>query len=204
MREVCVTDERMWLAEYLEHYRAHLLQPQVIERLIQLKELLQQTHADGKKSIVVGNGGSAAIASHVAVDLTKNAGIRCVNFNEADLITCLANDYGYERWVERALALYADPGDTVVLVSSSGKSANLVNAARFARTKKLAVVTLTGFAEDNPLKQVGDLNFWVNSRAYNVVEMTHHIWLLAVCDLIIGTADYPAVGPMPSGGTATR
>ena len=195
-----VSDERRWLTEYLERYRANLIPPEVVEQLVQLKALLQQVQARGKKTIFVGNGGSAAMASHCAVDLTKNAGVRCINFNEADLITCLANDYGYERWVEKALELYADDGDLVVLISSSGKSANLVNAARAARLRGLTLVTFTGFAADNPLKQLGDLNLWVNSRAYNLVEMTQHIWLLAVCDLIIGAAEYPAA-PEPEGAT---
>ena len=56
----------------------------------------------------------------MAVDLTKASGIRAVNFNEADLITCFANDYGYEHWVEKALDFYADPKDVVILISSSG------------------------------------------------------------------------------------
>ena len=58
--------------------------------------------AAGKKVIIAGNGGSAAMASHVAVDFTKAAGIRAINFNEADLITCFSNDYGYEHWVAQA------------------------------------------------------------------------------------------------------
>ncbi len=107
------------------------------------------------------------------------------------LVTCLANDYGYERWLEKALGLYCDDGDLVLLISSSGKFLNMVYAADFARRNGHAVVTFTGFASDNPLKSRGHLNFWVDSRAYNVVEMTHHIWLLAVCDLIIGTPEYP-------------
>ena len=84
-------------------------------------------HQSGKKIILVGNGGSAAMASHVAVDFTKAARIRAVNFNESDLLTCLSNDYGYERWVEMALEFYADPGDLVILISSSGTMAMAVN-----------------------------------------------------------------------------
>ena len=185
-------DERDWLARYFARYRASLLETDVSDQLIALKDRLKQTQALGKKVIVAGNGGSAAIASHCAVDFTKNGGIRCVNFNEADLITCLANDYGYGQWLAKALEFYADPGDLVILISSSGKSPNMVNAARYARSRGLEVVTFTGFEEDNPLKMLGTVKFWVESRAYNVVEMTHQIWLLAVCDLIVGAAEYPA------------
>ena len=104
----------------------------------------------------------------------------------------MSNDYGYERWIEKALELYADEGDLVVLISSSGKSINMLKAADYARNNDHVVVTFTGFVSDNPLKMRGGLNFWVDSRAYNIVEMTHQIWLLAVCDLIIGSAEYPA------------
>src|SRR3990167_2783691 len=186
-------DEKQWLAEYFDRYRTTLFQADVFPQLIELKNLVQASHARGKKVIIAGNGGSAAIAGHCSVDFTKNAGIRCVNFNEADLITCLANDYGYDRWLAKALELYADDGDLVVLISSSGRSANIVRAAEHTVGRRLALVTLSGFAADNPLRALGGLNLWVDSRAYNIVEMTHHIWLLAVCDLIIGAAEYPAV-----------
>ena len=125
------------------------------------------------------------MASHVAVDLTKVAGVRAVNFNEADLITCLANDYGYEHWVEKAIEFYADPGDLIVLISSSGKSNNIINGAIKAKQMKLSLITFTGFTADNPLRKLGDLNFWADSQAYNVVEMTHHVWLLALVDKLV-------------------
>ncbi len=182
-------EERAWLAAYFARYRRSLFETAVIPQLIELKELFTSTQAAGKKVICAGNGGSAAIASHCAVDLTNTAGIRCINFNEADLITCFANDYGYERWLEKALECYADPGDCAVLISSSGRSQNMLNAARYAGAHGLTAVTFTGFAPDNPLRGLGRLNFWVDSRAYNIVEMTHQIWLLAVCDLLVGAAE---------------
>lgn len=145
-----------------------------------------RTSADsGGKVVLVGNGGSAAMASHVSVDLTKAAGIRAVNFNEADLLTCFANDYGYEYWVARALEAYADPADLVVLISSSGASPNMLRGADQARSMGLALACLSGFAADNPLRGRGDVDLWVDSNAYNIVEMTHHVWLLAVVDLLI-------------------
>lgn len=180
-----------WLSQYLGRYRESIFQPQVLTQLVALKDLFCSASEKGKKVILAGNGGSSAIASHCAVDLTKQARIRSMNFNEVDLITCFANDYGYEHWVEKALEFYADREDVVVLISSSGKSANMVNAGKYAIECGLSLVTFTGFAQDNPLKKYGQLNFWVNSRAYNIVEMTHHIWLLAVCDLIVGSAEYP-------------
>ena len=144
-----------------------------------------------KKIMIFGNGGSAAIASHASVDLTKNANIRCVNYNESDLITCFSNDYGYDRWVEKAIDFYADEEDIVILISSSGKSKNMLNACKAAKNKKIQkIITLTGHEKNNPLSQLGDINLWIDSKAYNFVENTHQIWLLTVCDLIIGKREY--------------
>ena len=125
------------------------------------------------------------MASHVAVDLTKTAGIRAINFNEADLLTCFANDYGYENWVVKALEFYADPGDLAVLISSSGASQNIIKGAEKANAMGLAVISLSGFSPDNPLRRLGKLNLWAASDSYNIVEMTHHVWLLAIVDYLI-------------------
>lgn len=153
-------------------------------------DLIKKTIADKRKLIIVGNGGSAAMASHVAVDLTKNAGIRTINFNEADLLTCFANDYGYEHWVTQAIKFYADKGDLAILISSSGSSKNIVNGAKTAKEMGLQVITFSGFRNDNPLRECGDLNFYADSKGYNIVEMTHHVWLLALVDRIIGKIEY--------------
>lgn len=157
------------------------------ESLEQAATMVRRAQGTGNKVILAGNGGSAAMASHVAVDLTKAAGIRAVNFNEADLLTCLANDYGYENWVAKALEFYADPGDLVVLISSSGRSQNMVNGAEQASAMGLAVISFSGFSPDNPLRRLGDLNLWAASDSYNIVEMTHHVWLLAIVDFLIET-----------------
>jgi len=141
------------------------------------------------KVILAGNGGSAAIASHVSVDLTKNAGVRAISFNESDLITCFANDFGYEHWLSKAIEYYGDSGDVAVLISSSGQSPNIVNAANCARDRGLKVLTLSGFAADNPLRTAGHQNLWVNSTSYNIVETVHQSWLLACVDYIIAGID---------------
>ena len=99
-------------------------------------KMFWEVHKSGKKIILVGNGGSAAMASHVAVDFTKAAGIRAINFNEADLITCFANDYGYKEWVRKAVELYGDRGDVGIFISSSGKSPNMINGCHAAKKKK--------------------------------------------------------------------
>jgi D-sedoheptulose 7-phosphate isomerase len=185
-------DPKSFLTSYLNDF-SKLVKPDknIVHKLVEIANLLKDIHADGKKILIFGNGGSAAISSHFSVDLTKNAGLRCVNFNEADLITCFANDYGFERWVEKAVDFYGDEGDLLIVISSSGSSKNMLNGVKAARNGNFkTVVTLSGFAEDNPLRQLGDINVWINSRAYNFVENIHQVWLLAIVDLIIGKAEY--------------
>ena len=177
---------------YLEDFSA-LVKPndQIVEKIITAKNTLVQAKKNNAKIMIFGNGGSAAIASHVSVDLTKAANIRSVNFNEADLITCFANDYGYERWIEKALDFYADDKDVLILISSSGKSLNMINACKAARNRKISkIITFTGHNKNNALSKLGDINFWIDSKAYNFVENTHQIWLLTIVDLIIGKREY--------------
>ena len=162
------------------------------EDLVKAVDKIKAVSKAGNKLIIAGNGGSAAIASHVAVDFTKAASIRAINFNEADLLTCFANDYGYEKVFEKAVEFYGDEGDLLILVSSSGSSKNVVNAAKRAKELKMGVITFSGFNSNNPLRNLGDINFWIDSKAYNIVEMTHHIWLLAIVDYIIGYIEYSA------------
>jgi D-sedoheptulose 7-phosphate isomerase len=151
----------------------------------EIVDLIEKSCKTGKKLIIVGNGGSASIASHLTIDLINAANIRAVNFNEPSIITCFSNDYGYKNWISKALECYADSGDVAVLISSSGQSENMLVAANKAKSIGVDVVTLSGFSSDNPLRSLGDINLWVDSTAYNIVEMTHHIWLLAIVDYII-------------------
>ena len=181
-----------FINKYLQDLSS-LLKPNkdIVTKIISTRDILVKTNQNKKKIMIFGNGGSAAIASHVSVDLTKNANIRCVNYNEADLITCFANDYGYEKWIEKTIDFYADNEDVLILISSSGKSQNMINACKAARVKKmLKIITFTGHNRDNPLSKLGDINFWINSRAYNFVENTHQVWLLTIVDLIIGKREY--------------
>lgn len=184
-------DNHEFLREYFDLYRKSIFDETIYQQLIDMKDMLVACQKQGNRTIFMGNGGCVGIASHAAIDFTKQGGIISTNFNEPGLITCYANDFGHDMWVAKALEYHAKPGDVVVLMSVSGKSANVVNAAEYARSAGMKVVTFTGHKVDNPLKSLGDINFWVDSMAYNIVECTFQIWLLTVCDLIIGKAEYP-------------
>ena len=182
-----------FLYNYLNDF-SNLIKPdtEIINKLIKVKDVLLSVSKKNGKILIFGNGGSAAISSHVSVDLTKNANIRTVNFNESDLITCFSNDYGYDRWVEKSIDFYADRKDVVILISSSGKSMNMINACKAAKRKKIKVISLTGHSQNNPLSKLSNISLWINSKAYNFIENTHQIWLLTICDLIIGKREYLA------------
>ena len=146
-------------------------------------KLIKKTSESNNKIFIVGNGGSASIASHVSVDFAKVAGIPSSTFNNSNLITCFANDYGYENWVTEAIKSYTNKKDLIILISSSGTSKNITNAANFCKIKKRKLITLSGFNKKNPLTKLGNINFHVNSKEYNYIEMSHHIILLSLVDI---------------------
>ena len=186
-------DDLTFIEDYLNRYKKSLFETDVSKKMIKMKKMLLDIKSSGNKVIIAGNGGSAAMASHVSVDFTKQGGIRTVNFNESDLITCFANDFGFDNWIKEAVNFYGDKGDILIAISSSGKSKDILNACIAARENDFSkIVTFSGFDENNPLKNYGDLNFWVDSKAYNFVENIHQFWLLAIVDLIIGKCEYPA------------
>lgn len=174
-----------YLKNYLQNYNSLINEAGIVDSLIQIKDIFLKTSKSGGKIVLAGNGGSAAMASHVAVDLTKNAGVEAITFNEYDLITTLANDYGYDNWIAKAIEFHAKPNDLVVLISASGQSKNVLNAAKKANDIGIQVITFSGFDSMNPLRESGAVNIWVDSPIYNVVEMVHHIWLLAIVDMLI-------------------
>ena len=183
---------------FLKNYFKELsefVQPndEVIQKLELISNKIKEMKLNGNKILIFGNGGSAAIASHFSVDLTKNAGYRCLNFNESDLITCFSNDFGFENWVSKAVEFYGDAGDILIVISSSGQSENMHKGVHEAYKKKFStVITLSGFLKNNPLSSLGDINLHVNSSAYNFVENVHQIWLLSIVDLLIGKKEYSA------------
>jgi D-sedoheptulose 7-phosphate isomerase len=135
-----------------------------------------------RKVLIIGNGGSAAIASHVHNDLCKAVGLRAMVFNEAPLLTALANDIDYASAFEKLVELWAEADDVLLAISSSGRSPNILRAARVCVERKCRVITFTGFQYSNPLRQMGDLNFYVSAHEYGFVEIAHSALLHFVTD----------------------
>ena len=148
------------------------------ECLINISESIIRIHKLHGTVYIVGNGGSASIASHVAVDFLKSLGIKAMTFNESSLITCYANDYGYENWVKEVIKVHCTKGDILISISSSGESLNIVNGIEEAKKKNIFCISLTGFKKNNHVSKISDISFWVDSENYNVVETLHLVALL--------------------------
>ena len=174
-------------SSYLKEYNKSIYEliNNVDSNLIdQSVNLIKQSVHNKSKVYIVGNGGSASIASHVSVDFAKVANVPSATFNNSNLITCFANDYGYENWVVEAIKAYTNKNDILILISSSGTSKNIVNAAQYCKYEKIDFITLSGFNKDNPLSKLGNINFHIDSNVYNFIEMSHHIILLALVDMV--------------------
>ena len=163
----------------------------IIFKIEQIVDLCIKAYENNQRILFCGNGGSASDAQHIAAELSgrflkdrKPLFAEALHVNSSYL-TAVSNDYGFENWISKAIEFYSDPEDLIILISSSGKSLNMINAADTAKGLGIKnIVTFTGFLKDNPLSNKGNINFWVNSDKYNFIEMVHHIWLLAIVDNI--------------------
>ncbi len=162
-------------AEYTNRDGGVLLEEQALE-------LFQEMLRKSSLVYVVGNGGSAGIASHFHTDLVKALGIPSVTLFDSNLMTCISNDLGYEHVFSHSLKQVIKETDLLVAISSSGKSKNILNAVAAARGNGASVITLTGFSEENPLRKQGDLNIWLGVSDYGLVEIGHASILHTVVD----------------------
>jgi len=149
-----------------------------VSRVVSEYERLKKT---GNKIFFIGNGGSAGIASHQSADYTKNGKLPAMTFFDPSLLTCISNDYGYEFVYEKPIEMFLQQDDILIAISSSGQSKNILNGVSAAKKKGAFIITLSGFKENNPLREMGDMNFYVDSECYGHVEIIHliisHIFL---------------------------
>jgi len=135
----------------------------------------------GRSQYICGNGASSAIASHMAIDWSKNGRVQTRVFSDAALLSAVVNDMGVEHMYSAPLEFYAQSGDLLVTISSSGNSPNVIRAIHKARELGLDVVTLSGLKPDNASRALGNLNFYIPAKTYGLVECAHqvllHMWL---------------------------
>jgi D-sedoheptulose 7-phosphate isomerase len=146
-------------------------------------ELCRRTHElhqSRKTQFMCGNGASAALSNHMALDWSKNAGVKTMSFSDSAIITALGNDIGYDEVFGTPLRWYGHPGDQLVTISSSGNSPNILRGIEVARELGMSVITFSGLRPDNKSRKLGDLNFYVPAKTYGVVESIHQV-LLHLC-----------------------
>jgi D-sedoheptulose 7-phosphate isomerase len=151
------------------------------DSLVKAAEMVMSANSLGKKMIFIGNGGSAAVASHKALDYWFTGKIRGINFSDHANLTCVSNDFGYQNVFTKQIEMFADQGDILFAISSSGNSENIISAVEAARQRGCLIFTFSGFKETNRLRGLGDLNFYTPIQHFNKVESLH----LLLCDCIL-------------------
>jgi len=160
-------------------------------------DIIVESRAKEEVVVLIGNGGSAAIASHMQTDLSNSVGIRAIVFNDPSQLTALSNDHGYPHAFEKALLVWAKFGNVLIAISSSGQSENILRAVRTARAKGMKVITFSGFESGNPLRGMGSLNFYVDSYHYGFVELAHSCLAHFITDTIPVNVSVHAPTPRP-------
>ena len=182
--------DKRFLDDYYSRYQSILFDSRDDDSILKLRNAIYLTHINKGKLIFIGNGASASLASHAATDFTKQAKIPSIAFNDHNLITALSNDYGYENWAAKAIEFYSAPNDMVIFISVSGESSNLLEGINFANNSSITTASLTGSSKTNSLRNKSKYSLWVNSKAYNIVESIHTIWITLIIDLFVGTPEY--------------
>lgn len=178
-------------ADYLREFSSHLLSSAATDQKgnsLDLNTAVQKAvqmilaRRASNKILSVGNGGSAAIVGHAHNDFSKMVGIKSLVFHEISLLTALSNDDGYDVAFEKPVRQWAQAGDLLIAVSSSGRSQNILRAVRAAQEASCEVITFSGFKPDNPLRTMGQINFYVASDSYGYVEASHMVLLHLLTD----------------------
>ncbi len=134
----------------------------------------------------IGNGGSAALCSHIAQDVMNKLGTRSIVLSDSALLTCMANDFGYGEVYRRPLSVMARPDDILVAISSSGMSRNILACAELAMKNRLRLITLSAFSDKNLLwLHPATLAFYLPCALYGHAEVGHACLLHSVIDTLV-------------------
>jgi len=178
------------LFRYFSNFNELINSNDVLSKLGDLGNSLELLKKSKGRLLLFGNGASASIASHAALDFTKQGRLTSLCFHDPALLTAYANDYGYENVFKEIINDHVKDGDFCIFISVSGESPNIVRAAKLCIEKQIPFASFSGRKFDNTLARISKTSFWVNSEAYNIVENIHSIWLLSLVDYLIGTEFY--------------
>jgi D-sedoheptulose 7-phosphate isomerase len=148
--------------------------PDAFARWVAMTHDLQERDA---QLFMIGNGGSAAMASHMVTDALVIGRLRANALNDPTTLTAAANDFSFEQAFTTQLERLARAGDLVVAVSQSGNSPNIVRAVEASRARHVSTITLSAMRADNRCRTVGDLNFYVPLPRYGLAQSAHQVIL---------------------------
>jgi len=163
--------------EFEKYFASEVIKSQIAQAVQMVKET--------KRIFFIGNGGSNSICSHMMEDYMKAGGKKTFAFSDPPLITCFANDYGYENAFQKWIEFNFEKGDMLIAISSSGESKNIINAAYQAKKLGGKIISLSGFSADNSLSKTGDINFVTPTRNYGIVECFHQVILHIILDKMV-------------------
>lgn len=165
----------------------------IIDSTAGLDALCAESHLvrnNDRSQFFAGNGASAAFGGHMALDWSKNGGVRSLALTDPPLLSATANDLGAEEMFAGPISWLGREGDLLVSISSSGNSPNVVRAIEAARERKMRVVTFSGLKPDNRSRALGDVNFYVPAKTYGIVECVHQIVLHAWLDRFMDVREW--------------
>ena len=163
-------------------------------QLSRAADLIDKCLRAGNKLLVCGNGGSAADASHFATELV----VRFANdrtalpaiclASDSGILTAAANDYGFDEIFARQVGAFAQPGDVLICLTTSGKSKNLIRALEEAKARKLKTISFLG-RDGGSTIGVADLDLLVKSDSTARVQEAHQLLLHVLCEIIESRLD---------------
>jgi len=162
-----------------------------IEKIEKIINLIYRAYKNNRQIFIIGNGGSAATASHFACDLGKGTAFRgrprmrviCLNDN-IPLITAISNDWDYDQIFKEQLMNLVNSGDILISISCSGNSKNILNAVNYVKSKGITNIGFTGFGDEGALKHIVDEYISINSTNYGIVEDAHLTLVHAISQAI--------------------
>lgn len=165
-----------------------------LAELDKIIEILLKAYKENRQVFVIGNGGSASLASHFACDLSKGTLQNAYDDKEkrfkvisltdnTALMTAYSNDLAYEHVFSQQLRNLLSEGDVVIGISSSGNSKNIINAINLAKKNRAVTVGLLGF-DGGKLRDIVDFKILVNNYNYGIVEDSHSVLQHIICSVI--------------------
>ncbi len=167
----------------------NLIAQTLADVIVKAAKAITETYIAGGKLLLIGNGGSAADAQHIAGEMVgrfqlKRNGLSAIALTtDSSIITAVANDYGYDYVFSRQVEALANKGDVLMAITTSGTSSNVLKAVETARAKEVQVIGLTGH-DGGKLKEISDITIVVPSNSTPRIQEAHITIGHILCGLV--------------------